>query len=73
MLVLRTETEKTQAVELGVAKVIGPNTEAIVREIERLLYEHDEYNKMARKLSLYGDGNAAERIVRVLRELSDRQ
>lgn len=66
VLVLRTETERPEAVEAGVAKLIGPNPEAIVKESEKLLYNPDSYQKMARKASPYGDGFAAERILDII-------
>lgn len=66
VLVLRTETERPEAVEAGVAKVIGPNADAIVRETELLLKDPQAYQSMARAVSPYGDGKAAERIVDIL-------
>ncbi|MBM4272303.1 MAG: UDP-N-acetylglucosamine 2-epimerase (non-hydrolyzing) [Deltaproteobacteria bacterium] len=68
VLVLRTETERPEAVKEGVAKVIGPCTKAIVKEIENLLYNQNMYNSMARVVNCYGDGKAAIRIVNILRE-----
>ncbi|MBF0121624.1 MAG: UDP-N-acetylglucosamine 2-epimerase (non-hydrolyzing) [Desulfobacterales bacterium] len=67
VLVLRTETERPEAVELGVAKIIGPYCESIVQETERLIYDQKEYLKMAKKVSPYGDGKAAIRIVNILK------
>ncbi|MBF0396810.1 MAG: UDP-N-acetylglucosamine 2-epimerase (non-hydrolyzing), partial [Desulfobacterales bacterium] len=67
VLVLRTETERPEAVELGVAKIIGPYCESIIQETERLIYDQKEYLKMAKKVSPYGDGKAAIRIVNILK------
>jgi len=68
VLVLRSRTERPEAVEAGVARLIGTSKERIVSEVERLLGDEDAYQKMAQAGSLFGDGHAAERIVRILLE-----
>ena len=62
VLVLRAATERPEAVELGLAKVVGPVRAAIVAETRRLLLDAGHYAQMARGASPYGDGHAAERI-----------
>jgi UDP-N-acetylglucosamine 2-epimerase (non-hydrolysing) len=66
VLVLRNKTERPEAVESGTAKLIGTDTQTIIDETERLLYDKDEYNRMSKAVSPYGDGQAAERIVGIL-------
>ncbi len=66
VLVLRKNTERPEAIEAGVAKIIGPDKDAIIREGEKLLHNQEEYEKMARVRNLYGDGRAAERIADIL-------
>jgi len=68
VLVLRDETERPEAVEQGVVKLVGPNYARIVEEAQRLLDDGSAYRTMARGISPYGDGCGAERIVKVLRE-----
>ncbi len=68
VLVLREETERPEAVELGVVKLVGPNYDRILEEAQRLLDDPIAYQVMARGVSPYGDGHAAERIVTVLRD-----
>lgn len=68
VLVLRQETERPEAVEFGVVNLVGPNYDRIVAETQRLLDEEPAYKAMARGVSPYGDGYAAERIVKTLRE-----
>ena len=68
VLVLRQATERPEAVELGVAKLVGTDTGTIVAECRRLLTDSAYYETMARGGSPYGDGRAAERIVRILCE-----
>ncbi len=66
VLVFRTETERPEAIEAGTAKLVGPDSDRIVAETERLLHDTAGYDRMAQAISPYGDGHAAERIVHVL-------
>ena len=68
VLVLRTETERPEAVEAGTVKVVGVDEEDIVREAKLLIENEEEYNKMARAINPYGDGHASERIVKHILE-----
>jgi UDP-N-acetylglucosamine 2-epimerase (non-hydrolysing) len=67
VLVLRNETERPEAVALGVVKLVGTKSEVILENAQRLLDDRDFYVSMARGVSPYGDGKASERIVRILR------
>ena len=67
VLVLRTETERPEAVQAGTAKVVGVETAAIVREAKRLLEDKEYYQKMANAVNPYGDGHASERIIQILK------
>ncbi len=66
VLVLREVTERPEAVEAGVARVVGTDVQRIVAETFRLLDDRDAYAAMARGVNPYGDGHAAERIVAAL-------
>jgi UDP-N-acetylglucosamine 2-epimerase (non-hydrolysing) len=66
VLVLRDETERPEAVEMGVVKLVGSNHDRIVAEAQRLLDDKAAYLSMVRRVSPYGDGNAARRILDVL-------
>lgn len=66
VLVLRDETERPEAVEMGVVRLVGPHEERIVTEAQRLLDDPAAYRSMARGVSPYGDGKAAGRIVEIL-------
>jgi UDP-N-acetylglucosamine 2-epimerase (non-hydrolysing) len=68
VLVLREETERPEAVEAGVAKLVGTDEDAIVSETARLLDEESAYRHMAQSISPYGDGKAASRIVALIKE-----
>jgi UDP-N-acetylglucosamine 2-epimerase (non-hydrolysing) len=62
VLVMRDVTERPEAVELGVARLVGTETTAIVGAVRELLTDPKTYAKMAAGGSPYGDGYAAERI-----------
>ena len=66
VLVLRTETERPEAVEAGTVKVAGVEENTIYQEAVTLLTDQAEYEKMARAINPYGDGHASERIVQHL-------
>jgi UDP-N-acetylglucosamine 2-epimerase (non-hydrolysing) len=68
VLVLRDETERPEAVDMGVVKLVGPHYARIVEAAQLLLDDETAYRAMARGVSPYGDGHGAERIVAVLRE-----
>ena len=62
VLVLREETERPEAVQAGLAKLVGTDRALIVREASRLLTDQSARAKMARACPLYGDGLASRRI-----------
>ena len=71
VLVMRNKTERPEGVATGTVKLVGTTTEKIVEEATRLLDSKEEYQKMARAKNPYGDGHAAERIVkRVIDEIT---
>ncbi len=65
-LVMRVETERPEGIEAGTAKLVGPYADRIVEETEYLLRNRTAYEEMTVAVSPYGDGKAAERIVRIL-------
>lgn len=71
VLVLRTETERPEAVEAGTVKVVGVKREDIVREAEVLLTQPEVYQAMSRAVNPYGDGHASERIRAILERGAD--
>ncbi|MBQ4282430.1 MAG: UDP-N-acetylglucosamine 2-epimerase (non-hydrolyzing) [Lachnospira sp.] len=68
VLVLRTETERPEAVEAGTVKVVGVKEDDIYDNAETLLNNKEEYDKMAKAVNPYGDGHASERIAKILVE-----
>jgi UDP-N-acetylglucosamine 2-epimerase (non-hydrolysing) len=66
VLVLREATERPEAIEAGAAKLIGTDTDRIYSETMRLIEEPESYSRMSSAINPYGDGQAAQRIVRFL-------
>ncbi len=66
VLVLRNETERPEGIEANVAKLVGTNPEAIIKNVEILLRNSQEYKKMAKATALYGDGRASEKITDII-------
>jgi len=67
VLVLRKTTERPEAAEAGLARVIGTDRNAIVEHVKDLLEDEQTYRQMTTAINPYGDGLASERIVEVLR------
>lgn len=66
VLVTRETTERPEAVEAGLAKLIGTSRDKIVSETTRLLTDSVAYREMAKGANPYGDGKAAGRITDIL-------
>lgn len=62
VLVLRTETERPEAVEAGTVKVVGVEEQAVFAAAAELLDNPAAYDAMAKARNPYGDGHASERI-----------
>jgi len=69
VLVLRTETERPEAVDAGTVKVIGVEYENVYKEITNILNDKKEYNKMSNAVNPYGDGKACDRIIDFIENL----
>ncbi|WP_405338211.1 non-hydrolyzing UDP-N-acetylglucosamine 2-epimerase [Fibrobacter sp.] len=70
VLVLRTETERPEAVEAGTVKVVGVDENAIYSAAMTLFDDSGAYSAMAQAVNPYGDGKASERIVDALMGVS---
>jgi UDP-N-acetylglucosamine 2-epimerase (non-hydrolysing) len=67
VLVLREETERPEAVEFGTVKLVGTDTEKIVKTIQELLDSKESYSSMASAANPYGDGLASSRIIEAIK------
>ena len=68
VMVLRTETERPEAVEAGTVKLAGIEKEVIVNIANELINKEDTYKTMAQATNPYGDGKACGRILEIIEE-----
>jgi UDP-N-acetylglucosamine 2-epimerase (non-hydrolysing) len=68
VLIMREETERVEGILEGNARVVGADAMKIIAETERLLHDRDAYEGLSKSGSPYGDGKAADRIVRIILE-----
>jgi UDP-N-acetylglucosamine 2-epimerase (non-hydrolysing) len=66
VIVARDTTERPEAVAAGTAVLAGPDGNAVEAACIRLLDDPSHYARMATAANPFGDGHAAERIVRRL-------
>jgi UDP-N-acetylglucosamine 2-epimerase (non-hydrolysing) len=68
-LVIRKVTDRPESVYAGTARVVGTESEAITGQIAKLLEDEVEYRAMAKAESIYGSGQASEKIIDALLSL----
>jgi UDP-N-acetylglucosamine 2-epimerase (non-hydrolysing) len=64
---MRELTERGEAIEAGTALLVGTDETKIVTEVSRLLTDDSAIKAMVAAGNPFGDGKAAERIVRACR------
>ena len=67
VLVIRETTERPEGIRAGCVKLIGTKRENIIKEVQKLLNLKDEYDKMSKSISPYGDGKACKKILEFLK------
>lgn len=68
VIVLRTETERPEAVEAGTVKIAGTNKEKIYSIANNLINDNMLYEKMAQAINPYGNGESCGKIIDILIE-----
>jgi UDP-N-acetylglucosamine 2-epimerase (non-hydrolysing) len=66
VLVMRDQTERPEGLDAGTLLLVGASRERIVAEARHLMTDEAAYARMARASNPYGDGQAADRIVKWL-------
>jgi UDP-N-acetylglucosamine 2-epimerase (non-hydrolysing) len=67
ILVLRSVTERPDAVDFGTVKLVGLDEENIFNTAIQLIDNKAEYDKMANAVNPYGDGFSAVRTIKILK------
>ncbi|MBC7419487.1 MAG: UDP-N-acetylglucosamine 2-epimerase (non-hydrolyzing) [Bdellovibrio sp.] len=63
VLVCRKDTERTESVDCGSARMIGTDAAELIRTVQELSLKNSVYEKMAQKRTPYGDGYSAKKII----------
>ena len=72
VLVTRDTTERPEAMELGLARLVATDEHRLFHEMSALLDDPDAYSRMSRAANPYGDGHASNRIAdRLISEAAD--
>jgi len=71
-LVLRQVTERPEGIEAGVLRLVGTDPQRIFGEASHLLEDPADYHSMAAAHNPFGDGHAAEYIVRAIQAYAER-
>jgi UDP-N-acetylglucosamine 2-epimerase (non-hydrolysing) len=69
VLVMRDTTERPEAVEIGTVKLVGSNRDNIIKEVQDLLNNSIEYQRMSKAHNPYGDGKSCKKIVEFIKEV----
>lgn len=67
VLVLRSVTERPEAVNFGTVKLVGLDEENIFRTAVHLIENKADYIKMANAVNPYGDGFSSVRTIRIIK------
>ena len=65
-LILRDKTERIESLLSGISKLVGSNKNTIISKTSELLKNIKTYKKMRKKITLYGDGQSAKKILKHL-------
>ena len=66
IVVLRTETERPEVVEAGMALLAGVEEDNVAAAGERLLTDAALYHQMSHAINPYGDGHTSQRIAQLI-------
>ncbi len=69
VLLMRDTTERPEAVNAGTVYLVGTDTRKIVNYASRLIEDNDFYSKMSLASNPYGDGEAAQAILKAINKM----
>ena len=64
---MREVTERKEIIENNLGKLVGTDTENIVKETQKLLDDEILYRKMSSGFNPYGDGRSSEKIIKIIK------
>lgn len=62
VLVMRSTTERPEALDAGTVKLVGNDSHAIIENVSQLISNQEIYELMKKAINPYGDGNSCLRI-----------
>lgn len=68
VIVLRTETERPEAVDAGTVVIAGVEEAQVYKLTKQLLEDANTYNQMAKAINPYGDGTASKQIAQAIKK-----
>jgi UDP-N-acetylglucosamine 2-epimerase (non-hydrolysing) len=68
VIVLRAETERPEVLHAGFGVLAGTDRNLIVEKVSALLDNEATYQKMITGKNPFGDGHAAERILKIIQQ-----
>jgi len=69
VLVMREVTERQEGVDAGTAKLVGTQSDNIIKAMKTLLEDKNEYSRMANAVNPYGDGTTSKQIVKIIERI----
>jgi len=69
VFVMRGTTERPEALDAGTVKLVGIDTDKIVKNVQALLDDESMYQSMSFAHNPYGDGSACKKIIKFIKEL----
>jgi UDP-N-acetylglucosamine 2-epimerase (non-hydrolysing) len=72
VLVMRDTTERTEALQAGTVLLVGTDQDKIISSVSRLINDKEFYISMTSNENPYGDGKAAENIVKFFIDIDDK-
>jgi UDP-N-acetylglucosamine 2-epimerase (non-hydrolysing) len=67
VLVMRDTTERPEALDAGTVKLVGTDTQLIIKEAQALLDDEEAYTRMSQASNPYGNGDACQKIISFLK------
>ena len=68
VLVMRYETERTEGIDAGFAKLVGADIDKILSESDAILSRDKSETRLDGAKNPYGDGHAAQKIATTIQE-----
>jgi UDP-N-acetylglucosamine 2-epimerase (non-hydrolysing) len=68
VLVMRETTERPEGIAAGSSLLVGTNFDLITTKAQELIDSKQAYSKMSQVKNPYGDGNASEKIWKIIRQ-----